>query len=535
MAGLQPVQILEGGTSEEKGENARLSSFVGATALTDLVKTTMGPKGMDKILQSQGRDSGVTVTNDGATILKSIYIDNPAAKILVDISKTQDDEVGDGTTSVCVLAGELLREGEKLIAQKIHPQTVIAGWRLAADTARKALVASAKDHSADKEKFREDLMNIARTTLSSKIVYQDKDRFAALAVDAVLRLNGSTNLDYIHIIKKQGGSLRDSYLDEGFILEKKFGVGCPKRIENAKIMVANTAMDTDKIKITGGKVNVNSTAELANIEEAERKKMLAKCQKIIDHGINVFVNRQLIYNLSEQYFADHGVAVIEHADFDGVERLSRVTGAEIASTFEHPELLKLGSCKLIEEIMIGEDKMLHFSGVPVGEACTIVLRGATTHMLDEAERSLHDALCVLSQVVNEKKTVYGGGCSEMIMAKAVDELAKKTPGKKALAMDSFSKALRQIPTIIADNGGFDSSDLVAQLRAEHYNNNTTAGLNMKNGTVGDMSKLGIVEALRVKQQILVSASEAAEMILRVDDILKAAPRQRGEDPRMMGH
>jgi T-complex protein 1 subunit beta len=527
---LQPVQILQGGGSEERGENARLSSFVGATALTDLVKTTMGPKGMDKILQSQGRDGSVTVTNDGATILKSIYIDNPAAKILVDISKTQDDEVGDGTTSVCVLAGEMLREGEKLINQKIHPQTIIAGWRMGVDVARKVLVASARDNSGDKEKFREDMLNIARTTLSSKIVYQDKDHFANLAVDAVLRLKGSTNLDYIHIIKKAGGSLRDSYLDEGFILEKKFGVGSPRRIENAKILVANTAMDTDKIKIMGSKVKVDSTTELANIEEAERKKMLGKCQKIIDHGINVFVNRQLVYNLSEQYFADHGVAVIEHADFDGVERLSRVTGAEIASTFDNPDLVRLGTCKLIEEIMIGEDQMIRFSGVPVGEACTIVLRGGTCHMLDETERSIHDALCVLSQVVNDTKTVYGGGCSEMIMAKAVDELATKTAGKKAMALESLSRALRQIPTIIADNGGYDSSELVAGLRAEHYKGNVTAGLNMKNGTIGDMSKLGVVEALRVKQQILVSASEAAEMILRVDDIIKSAPRKR-EDGR----
>jgi len=507
-----------------------LSSFVGAVALTDLVKTTLGPKGMDKILQSQARDGSVTVTNDGATILKSIYIDNPAAKILVDISKTQDDEVGDGTTSVCVLAGELLREGERLISQKIHPQTIIAGWRLGADLARKTLLAHAKDNSSNKEMFRNDLMNIARTTLSSKIVYNDKDHFANLVVDAVLRLKGSTNLDYIHIIKKSGGSLRDSYLDEGFILEKKFGVGSPKRIENAKILVSNTAMDTDKIKIMGSKVKVESPAELAAIEEAERTKMLAKCQKIIDHGINVFVNRQLVYNLSEQYFADRNVAVIEHADFDGVERLARVTGAEIASTFDHPELVNLGTCKLIEEIMIGEDKLIRFSGVPVGEACTIVLRGATVHMLDEAERSIHDALCVLSQVVNDTKTIYGGGCAEMLMAKAVDELATKTPGKKAMALEAFSRALRQIPTIIADNGGYDSSELVARLRAEHYKGNVNAGLNMKDGTVGDMSVLGIVEALRVKQQILVSATEAAEMVLRVDEIIKAGPRQR-EDPR----
>nr|AAL35372.1 CCT chaperonin beta subunit [Physarum polycephalum] len=531
---LQPVQILESDSVEEKGENARLASFVGAIALTDLVKTTLGPKGMDKILQSQSRDGNLMVTNDGATILKSIYLDNAAAKILVDISKTQDDEVGDGTTSVCVLAGELLREGEKLIQQKIHPQTIISGWRLAVDVARKHLLESARDHSTDKERFRQDLLNIARTTLSSKIVYQGKDHFANLAVDAVLRLKGSTNLDYIHIIKKAGGSIHDSYLEEGFILEKKIGVGSPKSLANAKILVANTSMDTDKIKING-KVTVTSPAELAAIEDAERAKMIAKCDKIIKHGVNVFVNRQLVYNLPEQYLADHGVMVIEHADFDGIERIARVTGGEIASTFDHPDLVKLGECKLIEEIMIGEDQMIRFSGVPVGGACTIVLRGATSHMLDETERSLHDALCVLSQVVSESKTVFGGGCAEMIMSKAIDEVAKQTPGKKALALDSFSKALRQIPTILADNGGYDSGELVSQLRAEHYKGHITTGLNMKDGSVGDMEKLGILEALKVKQQVLISAAEAAEMILRVDNIIRAAPRKREADPRMGGY
>jgi len=320
--------------------------------------------------------------------------------------------------------------------------------------------------------------------------------------------------------------LRDSYLDDGFILEKRIGVGCPKRMENAKILIANTAMDTDKIKIFGARVKVEAMSELHEIEEAERAKMLSKCKKIVDHGINVFVNRQLIYNLPEQYFADHGVMSIEHADFDGVERIALVTGGEIASTFEHPERVKLGTCQLIEEVMIGEDKAIRFSGVPLGEACTIVLRGASNHILEEAERSLHDALCVLSQTVNEARRVLGGGCSEMIMAKAVDELATKTAGKKALALEAFSRALRQIPTIIADNAGYDSSELVSQLRAAHYRGETSAGLDMRDGSIGNVEQLGIVESFKVKQQILISASEAAEMILRVDDIIRAAPRKR---------
>jgi len=285
-------------------------------------------------------------------------------------------------------------------------------------------------------------------------------------------------------------------------------------------------MDTDKIKIYGARIRVDSPSEVAAIEATERERMIEKCQKILDHGVNCFINRQLIYNLPEQFFSDHGVMAIEHADFDGIERLALVTGSEIVSTFDRPELVKLGSCKLIEEIMIGEDKLIHFSGVALGEACTIVLRGSTSHILDEAERSLHDALCVLSQTVKDPRIVFGGGCIEMQLAKAVDEVATKTSGKEALALEAYSRALRKIPTIIADNAGYDSAGLVAQLRAAHYNNQNTVGLNMTQGCLGDMSTLGITDSFRVKRNILLSATEAAEMLLRVDDIIKAPPRKR---------
>uniref|UniRef100_A0A4D5R9W8 T-complex protein 1 subunit beta n=1 Tax=Scolopendra viridis TaxID=118503 RepID=A0A4D5R9W8_SCOVI len=543
---LNPVQILKNEAEEERAETARLSSFVGAIAIGDLVKSTLGPKGMDKILVGHGRNFGtVEVTNDGATILKAVGVDNPAAKVLVDISKVQDDEVGDGTTSVAVLASELLKEAEQLVAMKNHPQTIISGWRKATDEARRALTASTKDHGNDPDLFHQDLMNIARTTLSSKILAQHKDFFSKLAVDAVLRLknffsptvklgsavSGSGSLDAIQIIKKLGGSLTDSFLDEGFLLDKKIGVNQPKRVEKARILIANTPMDTDKIKVFGSRVRVDSTAKVAELELAEKEKMKEKVDMILKHNINVFINRQLIYNYPEQLFADVGVMAIEHADFDGIERLALVTGGEIVSTFGNPELVKLGHCDLIEEVMIGEDKLLKFSGVAMGEACTIVLRGATQQILDEAERSLHDALCVLTQTIRETRTVCGGGCSEMLMANAVTQLAAKTPGKEAMAMESFAKALRQLPTIIADNAGYDSAQLISELRAIHNEGKTTYGLNMTEGKIDDMMKLGITESYLVKRQVLLSAAEAAEMILRVDDIIKAAPRKRVPDNR----
>lgn len=453
------------------------------------------------------------VTNDGATILKSIALDNAAAKVLVNISKVQDDEVGDGTTSVAVLAAELLREAEKLVDQKIHPQTIIEGYRIASQAALEALERSAVNNSSDTKEFRKDLLSIARTTLSSKVLSQNRDHFAELAVDAVLRMKGSTDLTHIQIIKKAGGKLRDSYLDEGFILDKKFGVNQPKRVENAKILVANTAMDTDKVKIFGARVKVESTGKLAELEKAEREKMKAKVERIKAHGINCFVNRQLIYNWPEQLFADAGITSIEHADFDGIERLALVTGGEISSTFDHPENVKLGHCDLIDEVIIGEDTLIRFSGVAAGKACTIVLRGATEQILDEAERSIHDALAVLSQTVVEPRTTLGGGCAEMVIAMAVEQAAHNVAGKKALAVDAFAKALRQLPTILADNAGLDSSDLVARLRKSVYSGLHTSGLDLMSpqGGIADMKKLGVIESYKLKRAVVLSASEAAEV------------------------
>ena len=459
---------------------------------------------MDKILVSMGGNqsakSKITVTNDGATILQSIYVDNPAAKILIDISKTQDEEVVDGTTTVAVLAGELLREAEKLVQNKIHPQIIIKGWREARNVAKKVLVDISIDNFADQELFKKDLKNIALTTLSSKLLLHDREQFANLAVDAVMRLHGSGNLDYIKLIKKPGGTLGDSFIADGFILEKTISTGCPKIKKNARVMVANTPMDHDKIKIMGSKVKVDSMAKIGEIEEAERRKMRQKIDKILAYKPDVFINRQLIYNFPEQILADAGIMVIEHADFDGVERLSAVLGSDILSTFDSPETPgALGTCAMIEEIMIGEDKVIKFSGCQRNEACTIVLRGSGQHILDEAERSLHDAICVLVAATKNHKTIYGGGNAEMRMSLAVDDLAKTMQGKAALAAEAFARALRALPTIICENGGYDSAEIVTNLRAEISNGNTTAGINMFGGKIGCMKEMGVTECFRVKE------------------------------------
>lgn len=427
---------------------------------------------------------------------------------------------------MAVFAGELIREAEKLTDQKIHPQIIISGWRKARDAAMAKLRSLSMNHFDDETKFKEDLLNVAKTTLSSKLLLHDREHFANLAVDAVLRLKGSGNLDYIKLIKKPGGTLRDSFLAEGFILEKSISTGCPKTKSNPKIMVMNTPMDNDKIKIFGSKVKVDSMTKVAEIEAAEREKMRRKVERILAHKPDVVINRQLIYNYPEQLMADKGVMVIEHADFDGTERLAAVLGADILSTFDDPETAKLGKCGSVQEIMIGEDKVITFSDCAANEACSIVLRASGAHILDEAERSLHDAICVLVAAVKDHKVIYGGGNSEVQMSLSVDELAKQTEGKESLAIEAYARALRQMPTIIADNAGYDSAEIVQNLRSQIYNGNTEAGLNMFKGRVDNMKQLGITECLRVKEQAVISASEAAEMILRVDEIIRCAPRKR---------
>ena len=304
--------------------------------------------------------------------------------------------------------------------------------------ALRTLRESAMDNSTDDEQFRKDLKNIAMTTLSSKLLLEDRDHFSNLAVDAVLRLKGSGNLDYIKLIKKPGGTLKDSFLADGFILEKSISTGCPRRKDHPRVLVANTPMDHDKIKIFGSKVRVDSMTKVAEIEEAEKLKMKRKVDQILALKPDVFINRQLIYNYPEQLLAEKGVMVIEHADFDGTERLAAVLGADILSTFtfEESNQPRLGTCELIEEMMIGEDKVIKFSGTKAGEACSIVLRGSGSHILDEAERSLHDAICVLIAAVKSHKVVYGGGNSEIRMSLAVENLSKEVKGKQALAIHS---------------------------------------------------------------------------------------------------
>lgn len=525
------TQKVHGG-HEDKGANARIQYYVGGIAVSDMIKTTFGPHGCDKILLPIGTEAArmakATVSNDGATILSKVWLDNPAAQILVDVARTQDKSVGDGTTGVVILAGELLRQAEHLTEQRIHPNLIVEGYNRAAAIALETLSERATVQLADEE-FEENLVNLARTTLASKIVKFEQEEMARLATDAILRLEGSLDLDLIHIIKIPGASLKDSYLEEGFILDKELPPMVETEYNECKILLTDTPMDADKIKIFGARVRVESFEAVGEIEQAERDKMTKKVESMCATGCNVIINRQLIYDHPNMVFRNKNVLPIEHADFDGIERLALVLDGEIASTFDDPAKIKLGTCKNLRQILIGEKRYLQFTGAAKAKACTIVLRGATDHVLDEAERSLHDALANLSQTVKDKRFVFGGGCVEMACAESIEEAARSTEGKLQLPLEAFATALRAIPTILLDNGGFDSAETVSRLRAIHHSQQNTMcsfGVELETGTVADMKSCGVLESLWSKTHQIRSASEATEMIVRCDEVIRCAPRQR---------
>nr|UXY87730.1 T-complex protein 1 beta SU [Cryptomonas curvata] len=493
-----------------------LSLFYETKKVINFLKSTLGPRGMDKLLLSKSGD--IKITNDGATILKNAFYNSVIKNILNNLTIAHDNEIGDGTTSICCLVGELVSEAEKLIKNQIHPQIIIEGYRLAAKQALLILNFAMFDHSKDVEQFCNDLLDMARTTLCSKIVFPVREHFARLVVEAILKLKGSTDINHIKIIKKFGGSLRDSFLEEGFILESKIGSGQPKRIENARILIANTSLDSDKIKIYGAKIKVSALSKLAKLEIAEQKRILDKCKKILAHNINVFINRQLIYNRQESFFTDHGLISIEHADFEGTERLALVTGAEIVSTFDEPSKIKIGNCKIVEEIIIGDETMVRFGKCSNANACTLILRGSNQQILDEAERSIHDALCVLSQAIRDTRMVWGGGSLDTFLSVNLEKFGRNFTGKISLVIFAFSKSIQNLPRILLDNAELDSTSIISQLRTMHEKGNIKVCIDINNQTTSNADSLGLVEFFRLKTQMIISAVETVEVILRIDHI-----------------
>lgn len=481
--------------------------------VVDFIKTSLGPRGMDKLMVSES--GGVKITNDGATILKNIKKDGIVVNILNEVCSVIDQEIGDGTTTLCCLVGELMIEAEKLMNMNVHPQIIVQGFRIAAREAIATINSNSFDNSKNLELFCADLLDMARTTLNSKVVATQKELFARIALKAVLKLKGSTDLNRLNIIKKCGGSLKDSFLDEGFILNKKIEFNQPKKIKNAKILIVNTALDSDRIKINGVKIKVKSISNLARIEIGEQKKLLDKCRKILTHGINVIVNRQLIYNRQERFFSDHGILSIEQADFDGIEKLALCTGAEITSTFDEPSKIKLGLCKIVEEVVIGDEKYIRFGGCANQGSCSIVIRGSNEQIIDEAERSLHDALSILIQSIKNPKYIWGGGYSEMKIGNSIEYLSKKFQCKKSLSIASFAIAIQRIPEIIMENAGLEPIFLINKFK-KNLKKGEECCFNAENEDISCAKISGLIENSKLKTQIILAAVEAVEMIIRID-------------------
>ncbi|KAF7683074.1 T-complex protein 1 subunit beta [Astathelohania contejeani] len=494
------------GATEERGDEAKKTLLAGVSLIGDIIKTTLGPSGMLKTLVNENK---IMVTNDGATILKNLRIDSATAKMLINASVGQDSYEGDGTTSVAVLAALLIEQASRL---DIPPLKIVRGFQLALE--KSLLVLDSCARICEKE----DLSRLCRTTLSSKVL--KNDLFVKIAVGAIERLGDKTDLNLIHLIKCPG-RLEESYLDDGFILKSDTKI----ELENPRVLVANTALDADKIKIFGAKVSVQSVGELARIEQAEKERMKEKVNQICKVGIDCFINRQLIYDFPSQLFEKNGVIPIEHADFDGVERLSNVLGGRIMSSFGNLTEDCLGSCDKIFNIEIGSERMVKFSGLKEG-ACTIVLRGSSKEILDEAERSLHDALCVLNRIRSDMRIVYGGGCIEMAISLELSKYAMAVTGKESDAVIAFANALQQIPCILASNSGLDGEDIRAKLRAAHAEGKSSFGVDFSNGGIGCMNNRGVIESVRIKKRVLLAACEVAQMIIKCDGLIKCKPRER---------
>lgn len=502
---------LDVGTTEQRSTDAKKTICLGTKTIYDIIKSTLGPSGMTKLLTSNNK---IKVTNDGATILKNLVIDSASARILIESSVGQDWEEGDGTTTIVIIASLLIEEANKL--ENVHPIQIIRGFEIALNKALEVLENNAflmKD---------EDLLTLAKTTIHSKILRCDLQKFGQICVDAINLIEDREDLNLINIIKTEG-DLNGSFLDDGFILNKDTIIPL---LENPRILVANTSMDTDKIKISGAQVSVQSVKELSRIEEAERERMQEKVNLITksENEIDVFINRQIMYDYFLHLFKEKNVVAIEHADFDGVERLANVLGGKIMSTFESLNDC-LGTCEKIENIKIGENRMIKFSGLRKG-ACTIVLKGSTKEVQDEAERSIHDALCVLMKIKTEKKLVFGGGCIEMEIGIATNNLALRTEGKESSAILAFSNVVQKIPQIIAENCGMDGESIKAKLRALHTKNKKSFGVSLSKNDVGCMREENVVESLRIKRRILTAAVEAASLIIKCDGIIKCKPQKR---------
>jgi len=539
-AGAVPVLVLREGSSRSRGKEAQHSNIMAAKVVAETVKSALGPKGMDKMLVDSFGD--VTITSDGRTILDEMDIQHPAAKMMVEVAKTQDNEAGDGTTTAVIISGALLDKAEGLINKNVHATIIIDGYKKASDRALKTLEKIAIPVDLSLQGY---LKKAAMTAMASKLVAEHRGYLADLAVKAILQVaekeagKYKADVDDIKVEKKPGESVRETKLINGIVLDKEVvHSGMPKRVENPKIALLDSALEIEKTEFDA-KINIESPEQMDAFLKQEETMLREMVDKITATGAKVLLCQKGIDDMVQHFLSRKGILVVRRIKKSDMEKLSKATGGKIITNLDDINPADIGYASLVEERKIGNDKMTFVEGCKNPRAVTILIRGGTERIVDEAERSLHDALCVVRDIVEEPKVLAGGGAPELEVSRALKKYAGTLPGREQLAVECFAEALETIPLTLTENAGLDPIDILSELRARHEKGETWTGIEVHSGKVQDMTQAGVFEPLAVKKQIIKSATEAASMILKIDDVIasgkmKTPPTPPGGPPGMGG-
>ncbi len=516
----QPVLILREGTSESKGRDAQRNNIMAAKLISEVVRSSLGPRGMDKMLVDSLGD--VTITNDGATMLKEIDVQHPAAKMMVEISKATDNEVGDGTTSAVIIAGALLEKAEELVSKEVHPTVIVDGYQKAAEKAQQVLEEMAEKISPDSKT---DLLKVATTSMMTKLVSEDAPYLAELVVDAVRQVAEPTDgvykvdIDNIKVEKKPGGSLLDTKMISGIALDKEVvHSGMPKSVENAKIALVNSPLEIEKTEFSA-EIRISDPTQMQKFLDEESSMLKGMVEKVKESGANVLICQKGIDDLAQHFLAKNGILAVRRVKESDMTKLSKATGARMVTNLDDLTAKDLGSAKLVEERKIEEDKWVFVEGCKNPKAVTLLIRGGSQRVVDEAERALHDAIMVTKDVVEHPAIVAGGGAPEAETSYRVREWAQKLSGREQLAALKYADAVESITMVLAENAGMDPIDTQVDLRARHGKGEKWFGVDATTGKVTNMWTRSVIEPLVVKTQILKAATEVACMILRIDDVI----------------
>ncbi len=530
--GGQPILILPEKVQRYLGRDAQRMNIMAARVIAEAVRTTLGPRGMDKMLVDNLGD--VTITNDGVTILDEMEVEHPAAKMLVEVAKTQDDEVGDGTTTAVILAGELLKRSEELLDQDIHSTVITTGYRLAAGKANEILEKMAAPVSKDDDKI---LKQIAITSMSSKGSEMRGEKLAELCVRAVKAVAEESDgkleadIDNIKVEKKSGGSSSDSQLIQGIVLDKEVvHPGMPRRKEKAKITLLNLALEVKETE-TSAKINITDPEQLRSFLDEERRMLQEMVDQVKKSGANVVLCQKGIDDIAQHYLAKAGILAARRVKESDMEKLARATGGKVVTNIKDLTPSDLGTAALVEERKIAGEEMIFIEGCKDPKAVSLLVRGGTEHVVDEVERAVHDGISVVAAAIEDGKIVAGGGAPEIEVAKRLREYADTVGGREALAVNAFADAVEIVPRTLAENAGLDPIDILVQLRSAHEKKDgKNIGVDVTSGKTLNTLDRGIVEPLRVKTQAIKSASEVAEMILRIDDVIAAGKLEKEAGP-----